>query len=163
MALARSTSGSPLAKNRFENREGGGDEEGNVDRYIGRRVVSCSSDLRIEDGSGESVLLIVLSILSVHESVVIESIELAIATPNLNESAAGMKTGEGEVLEFENEVKVQSSCLPVRRLKDSISKMMENDVDYAVINGCSQCDGEQGGGSTLEVRPSMSCLLASCF
>jgi len=104
MALARSTSGSPFARNRFENREGGdGGDEDNVDCwYIGRRAVSCSSDLRIEDGSGENVLLIVLSIVNVRESVVIESIELTIAT---NKSAAGIKTG-GEVLEFEEEEKL---------------------------------------------------------
>jgi len=82
MALARSTSGSPFAKNCLENSEGDGGDEGNtVDGwYMGRRVVSCSSDLRIEDGSGESVPLIVLSIVRVRESVVIVSIELAIVS-----------------------------------------------------------------------------------
>ena len=89
-----------MAKKVFENRDAdGGDEEGNEDGwYIGRRVVimsSCSSDLRIEDGSGETVLLIDLSIINVRESVVIVSIELAIATPQ--KLAAGMKRGkEGE-------------------------------------------------------------------
>src|SRR5258707_15428017 len=93
MALARSTSGSPFAKNCLENSEGdGGDDEGNVDGwYIGRRVVSCSSDLRIEDGSGDSVPLIVLSIVKVLESVVIVSIELAIASQRRE-----LKREEGE-------------------------------------------------------------------
>lgn len=68
-----------MSRNRFENDGAGGDVEDNGDDwYLERRVVmisSCSSDLRMEDGSGETVLLAVLSMASVRESVVIVSTE----------------------------------------------------------------------------------------
>ena len=102
MALARSTSGSPLSKNRLEN---GADSREEDKGCFGRRAVmmsTCSSDLSIEDGRAENVL-IVLSITRVRESVVIASTEWAIATKNWKRREG---VGWGElIVEFEEEGK----------------------------------------------------------